>query len=87
LSISDLRTKVAKHQVSASEIDVEFKYNTAWVFQRAERCASRYRTGRCRGPYLGEPRSEAGRGHEGFARLTFDGIEFVAATGARFRLR
>lgn len=35
LSLSDLRANVAKHQVSASEIDDEFKHNTAWVLQRA----------------------------------------------------
>jgi hypothetical protein len=37
LSLSDLRANVAKHQVSASDIDAEFKHNTAWVLQRAER--------------------------------------------------
>jgi hypothetical protein len=37
LSLSDLRANVAKHQVSASGIDDEFKHNTAWVLQRAER--------------------------------------------------
>jgi hypothetical protein len=36
VSLSDLRANVAKHQVSASEIDDEFKHNTAWVLQRAE---------------------------------------------------
>jgi hypothetical protein len=37
LSLSDLRANVAKHKVSASDIDDEFKHNTAWVLQRAER--------------------------------------------------
>jgi hypothetical protein len=37
LSLSDLTANVDKHQVSASEIDDEFKHNTAWVLQRAER--------------------------------------------------
>jgi hypothetical protein len=35
LSLSDLRANVGKHQVSASNIDDEFKHNTAWVHQHA----------------------------------------------------
>jgi hypothetical protein len=35
VSVSDLRANVAKHQVGASEIDDEFKHNTAWVLERA----------------------------------------------------
>jgi hypothetical protein len=36
LSLSDLTANVDKHRVSASEIDDEFKHNTAWVLERAE---------------------------------------------------
>jgi hypothetical protein len=36
VGVADLRDNVAKHQVIASEIDDNFKHNTAWVLQRAE---------------------------------------------------
>jgi ASCH domain len=35
LSPSELQASVAKHQVPKSEIDEEFKHNTAWVLERA----------------------------------------------------
>lgn len=34
LSQSDLKAGVAKHQVPESEIDEQFKHNTAWVLER-----------------------------------------------------